>query len=587
MKVKTIHFLLLSLLSGLWVSVSAQLPEQPDKKKFRFVINSDPQMGGQLTDKRGLKLLNALLEDFVADVNESHDKDEVAFVVYNGDLVWDPYQDAFDNFTRLVSKQKPPTVLVHGNHDGYDDDPKFFQAQQTLSGYQKLNYSFAYGDWRFVVIGAQEKYRKEAQKEAQLAWIRNELEKYKNDKVMLFMHYHIMPVGLSQTEYYSYYPIDFRNQVLDTITEHGNVKYVFNGHVHTGVKASIKSSLEYKGTTFINAPTPVFARMFGEEYAGFSEIGRFDKRGFYMEVEVDGDEVRMIGRKINNAHTEAYPEKFKQFKLAMDPRSRIPEARSKFHPKLLNGGFEDKMQGWKRSYRYKKDDKSAFRNNAHQGHNKLNLTAAYGSWSFDEYMETYQLVAMDANKPNRLSYDFKIPKYDKRGSGGYVRVFIYGKNQKLLRVVLLHWGEKEHFARNLHQSWAYNAVGNRLSQFWLDNMMKKQHLISFKINPSEGTNQLLSLDLNAILKEYLKGDDVLNQQISHMAVAHGVWTRLNQKGTPFTSQLHVNHVALEHSDQYAMPAPIMLNNQILAIDQQESSVPYQQKFYELLEKRKN
>ena len=138
------------------VSTFAEIPvSNPDKNNFRFYINADPQMGPENTNKKGLKILNELLENFVSEVNQENQKSPVDFVVYNGDLVWDAYQDAFDNFTRIVSKQEVPVKLVHGNHDGYNDDPKFFQAQKTLSGYEKLNYSFDFGNWHFVVIGAQ------------------------------------------------------------------------------------------------------------------------------------------------------------------------------------------------------------------------------------------------------------------------------------------------------------------------------------------------------------------------------------------------------------------------------------------------
>ena len=295
------------------VSTFAEIPvSNPDKNNFRFYINADPQMGPENTNKKGLKILNELLENFVSEVNQENQKSPVDFVVYNGDLVWDAYQDAFDNFTRIVSKQEVPVKLVHGNHDGYNDDPKFFQAQKTLSGYEKLNYSFDFGNWHFVVIGAQEKYLQQEQKEQQLAWVRNELATHKDKNVMLFMHYHIMPVGLSQMEFYTYWPIEFKNQMLDAITEHGNVKYAFTVHVHSGVKASIKSSLEYKGTKFINTPTPVMARPFGEEFAEYENRpnDRYFRRGFYLEVVVEGDSVELIGHKIQHDFNAPYPEKF-------------------------------------------------------------------------------------------------------------------------------------------------------------------------------------------------------------------------------------------------------------------------------------
>lgn len=585
-KIKIIAIISILFFSG--GQVWSEMPHAPDKKKFRFIVNADPQMGPQLTDRRGLKILNLLLEGFVEDVNKMHEKKPIDFVVYDGDLVWDPYQDAFDNFTRIVSAQKPPVVLVHGNHDGYDDDPKFFQAQQKLSGYQKLNYSFAYGDWKFVVIGAQEKYRSKVKQKAQLDWIRHELEKYKDDKVMLFMHYHIMPVGLSQTEYYTYWPVTFKNQILDLITQHGNVKYVFNGHVHTGVKASIKSSVEYKGTTFINAPTPVFARMFGEEYPEFDELGRFDKRGFYMEVEVDGDKVTMNGRKIHNKNMHKYPETFKSFQKVMDPRNFIPESRSKFRKKLVNGGFGKKFKGWKKSYRYQTDGKPTFQNIIQDGVNIMDLTASYGSWSFDEYMETYQTVALDLKQNNYLKYKFRVPKMDKRGAGGYIRIFSYSKKGEMTNSVIFHWGHKEEFARNVSRSWAYNAIGDRLSLYWPDEMIKKSQLISFKLDINNQKIQELDIDINALFKlmQAKQKPQISLDDISHMTIAHGVWTRVNQKGTPYRSRAEFQKIKLSHDEDKVKPiSPVVLNQKKINVDSADKQFPYIQFYYKLREKK--
>ena len=589
MKVKSLHFLFLCMLCWQWVPLSAALPEQPEKKKFRFLINADPQMGPESTEKKGMKILNNLLEDFVSDVNDLHAEKPVDFVVYNGDLVWDPYQDAFDNFTRLVSAQKPPVMLVHGNHDGYDDDPKFFEAQQKLSGYQKLNYTFAFGDWKFVVIGAQEKYRSEELKQKQLQWMRTTLAEYKDDNVMMFMHYHIMPVGLSQPEYYTYWPIDFKNEILDIITEHGNVKYLFNGHVHSGIKGSVKSSVSYKGTNFINSPTPVFGRMFGEEYPGFEVDGAYKRRGFYMEVQVDGTDVQMIGRKIKHKHTERYPEIFTEFKAHMDPRTFVPENRSPFRKKLWNGSFNKNFKGWRKSHRYKKDGVPTFKNIVEKGTNKLHMTASYGSWSFDEYMETYQLVAFDAAQPNVLKYDFTVPRIDRRGAGGYIRLFSYLKDGTLGNMILLHWGKKEEAARNMTRSWAYNAVGDRLSLYWMDQAIAKNQLLSLGMKIEPQTKQLLTLDINAIFQmmhEQQSSKDKINlDDISHIAIAHGVWTRVNQRGTAFKSMLNVRQVSLNKPSKQPVTEPMTLNGNTVDLTAADKKIPFVE-FYRELQKKK-
>ncbi len=575
MSFKFIFFwMLLILLSS--SSVAAVVESNPAKESFRFFINADPQMGPEKTDKKALKILNELLENFVNEVNQENQKSPVDFVVYNGDLVWDPYQDAFDNFTRIVSQQKPPVKLVHGNHDGYDDDPKFFQAQKKLSGYEKLNYSFDYGKWHFVVIGAQEKYLKESEKEAQLAWLRKELTDNKHKQVMLFMHYHIMPVGLSQMEFYSFWPIEFRNQMLDTITEYGNVKYVFSGHVHTGVKASVKSSLEYKGIKFINSPTPVMARPFGEEYAEFEDNpnDRYFRRGFYLEVQVDGDEVKMKGHKIQHPHEVVYPKSFKKFKVSMDKRFFTPESKTKANKNLRNPSFNKGFKGWNKSYRYQKDVDSSFKNVVVQGSNLLQLKSPWGAWNFDEYMETYQIIDFDPAARHVLNYDFERPAFSQQGAGGYIKIIAYGKNQSREKTILLHWGLQQHRVRFMYQSWFFNSDGDKFSSKEFNRDIENDRIISIPVNFDKNTSQVLSLNLNHLLTSGAKAIDLTS--IQTLSISHGVWARVTKKENKIKSTLRVNAVRLlpiseaELSDQN----PIMLNNSVISLNKADVEIPY-------------
>jgi len=441
---------------------------------------------------------------------------------------------------RIVSKQEVPVKLVHGNHDGYNDDPKFFEAQKKLSGYQKLNYSFDYGNWHFVVVGAQEKYLYESQKEKQLNWLKKELSDNKHKQVMLFMHYHIMPVGLSQMEFYTYWPIEFKNQMLDLITEHGNVKYVFNGHVHVGVKASVKSSLEYKGTRFVNSPTPVMARPFGEEFSEFEDKpkDRFFRRGFYLEVVVDGDEVNLIGHKINHKFKLQYPKKLKQFKKASDPRFFTSEAKT------------------------------------------LPLKAPWGSWSFDEYMETYQVVELDLSKNNVLSYEFQKPKFSKKGSGGFIKVMFFNNVNKREEMLLLHWGARQEKVRLMYQSWFFNADGDRLGASGFVRGIKENDLKSFQLDFDDRSSQVLDININQLLS--LMGQDLKQTQINKVSIAHGVWSRVMQKESNIESQLKVNSVYLKQPEVVKNKPFLMLNNKEIAVTEADKAMPY----HDFLKKQK-
>ncbi|MFK8012284.1 MAG: metallophosphoesterase, partial [Marinicellaceae bacterium] len=433
-------------------------PPSSNKENFMFLINADPQMGDQHTEKKGLKILNSLLEMFVAETNKRKGKQKPDFVVWGGDLVWDAYQNAFDNFQRIVAKMKVPSVLVHGNHDGYNDDPKFLNMQENISGYRKLNYSFDYGNWHFVVIKAEEKYLKKEEKIEMLNWLDNELKNNKDKQTMLFMHYHILPTGLSQMEFYTYFPMQFKNQMLDTITRYNNVKYVFSGHVHIGIKASIKTARQYKGTNFILAPTPVFPRPFGEEFPKFREKGSpFDRMGFYSEVHVKGDDVQIIGRKINHPFKKAYPKTFPEFSFSEDPRARTQEGLLPIHEDLKNGEFKQGLDGWHSSFRYKKDNVPLFDNRVVNDTSLMHFTASYGSWTFDEYMENYQVIKYKDNMQLQAKFQMMPNKF--KGSGGYFRIFAYDESGELLKILLFHWGKQEYKVRFMPQSWAYNATG--------------------------------------------------------------------------------------------------------------------------------
>ncbi len=559
--------------------VTASPTSKPELKKFRFFVNADPQMGEANTQNSGLKTLNKLLQDFVSEVNAEHEKSPVEFVVYNGDLVWKAKPETFDNFSNIVAAQKPPVALVHGNHDGGMYDENFSRIQSRLSGYQKLNYAYSYGDWRMVVIGAQEKYVSKADKEKQLTWLRTELKNNVDKNVMLFMHYHVMPVGLSQMEFYSYWPDSFKHQILDAITEHGNVKYVFSGHVHSGIKGSIKSSLEFKGTKFVVCPTPVMARPFGEEFKAYNTSPRdeYFRRGYYLEVAVDGEEVKLIGHKIKHPHATPYPDQFKPFKKADDLRFFLSE--SKLLPKEdTSFQFAEKNADWFQSYRYHKDQGTAFNNSFTGTENKLELTAPWGSWTFDEYMESYVPVKFNQQSDNTVHYKIATPKFDKRGAGGYIRVFLYGDKRADNKQIMLYWGHKIKRQKFSYQSWFYHANGNRINPKYINQKIKQKKLYLKEVTFDRSLQeQDIIINVNAILNE-LAGDQQASQgqsKYSHMVIGHGVWVNLNRKGAPIKSLLTVKNVDV-NKQMVEAKAGLSINGSALKVAAFDQSNPFYQ-----------
>ena len=71
---------------------------------------------------------------------------------------------------------------------------------------------------------------------------------------MVFLHWQLMPGFRTQHQWYTFEkPVRIR--VVEDLTKHGNVKYVFSGHVHNGIMVTARSAWEYKGTRFIVVPT--------------------------------------------------------------------------------------------------------------------------------------------------------------------------------------------------------------------------------------------------------------------------------------------------------------------------------------------
>ncbi len=554
---------------ALWCVCSVQAQSLPGdaQTKFRFLINADPQMGPEHTERDDLRVLNELLQQFVAETNRRAASDAADFVVYNGDLVWKPEADALDNFGRIVAQQKAPAVLVHGNHDGVGDAEGFLDLQARLSGHRNLHYSFDYGEWHFVVMAAQETYLTAARQQALLQWLRADLAANSGRPTMLFMHYHILPTGLSQTEFYTYFPMAFKAELLDAITAGGQVKYVFSGHVHNGVKASIKTARVYRGTRFVLSPTPVAGRMFGEEYPEYAMPGsRYDRKGFYLQVDVDGLDVRLTGRKINHPHQVVYPQEWPEFTLQQAPLLVQPEHRLPALDAPLNGEFEQGHRHWLQSHRYHADDHDAFVSEAEDGISRLRFRANYGAWSYEEYMESLQHLRYDPEHA-KLQVRLRVPRKALWPGGGYIRLFGYAADGRLLAPMLFHWGDDEDGVLYMHQSWGYHATGTRKNMRWLDDKIHSGQMYAYSVPVRPDRWHLLSIDVNTLIERIAPAEPVAT-----VVLAYGVWGRLNEAGDAFTSGVDVDYFKWQANSTETDGDAVHLD--AAAIVQADTALPY-------------
>ncbi|MCX8065558.1 MAG: metallophosphoesterase [Candidatus Hydrogenedentes bacterium] len=533
-----------------------------EKECYRILLCADPQIGPADSPVEFEKELELMLRKFVSTVNE----EKPDFVVFNGDLVAFPQESYFNAFENAVKYITVPIVLVHGNHDGKAKDGLFWKLQQQLCGFRAYDYAFDCGKWRIILLCAPELFTDSYTFENQIEWLNNELQQAWRKPVIVFLHYHLLPVGLSQLEYYTY-PREQKLRLLDTLVRYGNVKYVFMGHVHNGIKASVKTAWEYQGTKFIVLPTLVPGRAFAEEYPEFVS---YSDRGFFAELILKGSASEIYGRQIDNPTKYKYPEEFPIFTIDIDSRAfrhwyDMPKSET-----IQNGDFENGTLNWFSSYRYKSDEKPGFicevLPSPKFNSNSLHLFVTYKgrSWQYDESLDLYKVISIPSNSSlPTIKLQYYIPNEEKSFyGGGYIRVALF--NDKSLEAMWLgHWGAREERIKHLHRIWNYLDEPKEKLQ-WYEKAIQQGSFISMKL-PDYGY-KVHSLVLNTDQIFTLK-DNTAKPVANLLVVQFGVWCG-NEEGS--FSGAWFDNFSTEHTSSN----PSSIDNLPLSPKMFESFLPY-------------
>ncbi len=493
--------------------------------KYTFVLIADPQVG---TDRPGdPRPPSRNLSRTVDEINQM--KPAPAFVLFNGDLVGKGSNESHTaNFVNRAGKLEPLTILVHGNHDGRPPYMEFQRMQFQLNRTRAINFSFDCGRWHFVAFPSN--INTPELEQEYLTWLDNDLKANKDKPTMVFVHYHLLPQGLTQLEWYTY-DKPYRNQVVDTITRYGNVKYCFFGHVHNGIKAAVKTAWEYKGTKWITAPTGTAPRNFGEEYPGF-ESGQDDGTdpggGYYLVIDIDGKDATIKGR-LNNVDKEYIfrADTFREYKDE-EPLWFKNVLDYPANENLVNGGFEGDLAGWMRPYRYLSDSEPGFIWRADSDIKKAGDKSAYlfvrekgQPWAREEMMELYQLVQVKNQTPV-FSAQFYPEKFT--GGGGYVRLCAYsGRDMKFLMLFDFGNGDKPDNMRMATNS-IYTATGQKGSPGELIKMGREKTAMFLELDVAAGKWHDLAVDIAEFYDfTHRSGPKFAELGIDKMLVAVGVW----------------------------------------------------------------
>ncbi|WP_375582871.1 metallophosphoesterase family protein [Cyclobacterium xiamenense] len=306
-----------------------------------------------------MKIHNAFFSDSINRVNALSPKP--AFTLVLGDVVDNQGEVAhFEAMHAYLKQIETPVLYAIGNHEtryratftpGYrmEEFDNFFRAQKAMNGMEWLLYSFDLGDWHFIVWPDPLRSNFFETHPHYFDWLEQDLERNKEKPTLFFQHVPAQPIGIDPLINYAE-SVAVKRMVLDTLARHGNVRYIFSGHVHIPIRASLKTARQYKGMRLINLPAAGYrARGFGEE-----EVNGGPSQGILV-VEINGKDCRVFFKTVTE-EVYPYPENLPSFDEREYPLWLKYKWELDAFPDVKNGDFSAGLDSWNTRYVYREDE---------------------------------------------------------------------------------------------------------------------------------------------------------------------------------------------------------------------------------------
>ena len=175
----------------------------------------------------------ARLEAAIGDINRHHT--DAAFAVFTGDLAYLGEQDAYEDLRKLLDTLVIPYHLLVGNHDDRTNFKRVFpETPADESGL--IQYVIETEAGAFVMVDTMETEAPEGVYcDLRFAWLKRQLQTLTGHPVYLFLHHPPFDIGIRSLDESRLPDPDRLAQLIDA---HGDVRYLFYGHVHRAVWGS-------------------------------------------------------------------------------------------------------------------------------------------------------------------------------------------------------------------------------------------------------------------------------------------------------------------------------------------------------------
>lgn len=195
-----------------------------------------------------------LLDDTISQINETKDID---FTIFTGDLIDKPFEKELRAFLDHVQNLNTPWYFAFGNHDrcvgGYLTTLVYLDMIRNANKnftFKKAYYSFEpKKNYKVIVLDdiiSDQITSNGYIDEAQLKWLKNELDKSKKDTVLIFMHVPVIEPFSSPN-----HKLKNESQVMNLIESYKNPIGVFQGHYHAA------KITQHNNVLYVNTPAVV------------------------------------------------------------------------------------------------------------------------------------------------------------------------------------------------------------------------------------------------------------------------------------------------------------------------------------------
>lgn len=195
-----------------------------------------------------------LLDDAVAQINE---QDDIDFVMFTGDLIDKSFEKELKAVLPHIQKLNAPWYFAFGNHDrcvgGYLNTIVYMDMLRNANEnftFKLPYYSFEpKKGYKVIVLDniiTDEITSNGFLDEVQLKWLKKEMDKSKNDTVLIFMHVPVIEPFASPN-----HKLRNATQVMSLIESYKNPIGVFQGHYHAA------KVTQHDNVLYVNSPALV------------------------------------------------------------------------------------------------------------------------------------------------------------------------------------------------------------------------------------------------------------------------------------------------------------------------------------------